>query len=385
MRPLGWRFVVVTDPGKDMPSPARVTRETLEAAVPAEPARLGLSRLLEHAAEAVEIEVLSAGARDAAARLRQAVHDPEMAALRTPVLSLIVVDHDYGPGGEDLKVLSELAEIGQALQAPVVAGASPSFFGLKQVTLLPKLNDLPARLSDAAHAGWQKFQKTDAARWLVLTVNRFLLRDEREGEPAEARLWGRGGWLVAAAVARAVREQGHALDVSGLRAGRFEGLPTWPYPKLANQCVPLPTETPIPEQTSLELSRVGFVALAGQMGAGAVTVPLAVNAHRTAPGRLTVSGTLGYQLMAARLAQVCTSLLDELPPDPAAATELLRRTFGEVLGSLLGDAPEEAVRVTPVEVKDAAGASRRAAEVVLRPAAKLEGMDLQFAFQLPLR
>lgn len=385
MSPLGWRFVVVSDLGKDAPAPVRATADGLESLAPAEPARLGLARLLEHAGEAVEIEALSAGPREAAARLRQAVHDPEMASLRTPPLSLIVVDHDFGHTGDDLQALTALAEMGQALQAPVVAGASPAFFGLKQVTLLPKLTDLPARLSDAAHAGWQKFQKTDAARWLVLTVNRFLLREPREGEPAEARLWGRGGWLVASAVARAVREQGHPLDISGLRAGRFEGLPTWPYPKLANQSVPLPTETPIPEQTSLELSRVGFVALAGQMGGGTVTVPLAVNAHRAAPGRLTVSGTLGYQLMAARLAQVCTAILDGLPADPVAAAEVLRKTFGEALGPLLGPSPDEAVRVTPIEIKDPSGAPRRAAEVLLRPAAKLEGMDLQFAFQLPLR
>lgn len=373
MKAMGWRFVVVADFGMSKKEPATV-EEALASTGPEAP-RLALKRLADHAAGAVKIEVVSAAPAAAAARLREAVIEPELKEIKDPPLSLIVIDRDFSHLASDLAALGEIGQAAMALQAPVVTGASPAFFGLKEIKLLPKLTDLADRLRDGGHAAWQKFQKSDPARWITLTINRFLLREPKEGEKPEDLPWGRGAWLVAAAVARAAKEQGHPLDVSGTRAGLFTGLPTRPYPKLANELVPLPTETPIAEQMSQELSRAGFVALTGRMNGDAVTIPLAVNAWRSAPGRLTVSGTLGYQLMAARLAQFTMFALDETPPGAEAAAAYLKKAYADFLGPLLGDAPD-AVKVTP---------SGQVAEVLIRPAARLETMELQFAFQIPIK
>jgi type VI secretion system ImpC/EvpB family protein len=350
----------------------------------------GLKLLLEHAAGAVQVEVLSTTARDAVARFKESVFEPEMREFREPPLGLILADFDFSHQGAELSALAELGGMAQALQAPLVAGASPAFFGLKQMNLLPKLQDIPQRLSDNAHAGWQKFQKQEHARWVVLTINRYLQRAVHPAEKVdpgkpEQYLWGHGGWLVAAAVARSAREHGHALDISGARAGGFAGRPTRPYPKLANQTVPLSTEVEIPDQAIQELSRGGFLPISGKMGSDAVILPLAVNTFRTAPGRLTVSGTLGYQMMAARLAQICNLLLDEVPGPAPEASEFLKKSLRDFLGPLAGKNPESAVSVTPVEVKDASGTARAVADIVVQPEVRIEGMEVRFAFQLPLR
>ncbi|HXX94877.1 MAG TPA: type VI secretion system contractile sheath large subunit, partial [Planctomycetota bacterium] len=270
MKPMGWRFVVLSDLGSESKEPVRLGPPTdegwlrplglrLELARPGsgEPVRLdlsseaafrpeslpsgdggpdwilhhpsfqriesavrGLRLLLEHAGAAVEIEVLSTPVKELVPRFRSAVFEPETRAFREPPLGLIVADFDFSHLGAEFSALGELAGMAQALQAPLVAGASPAFFGLKQMNLLPKLGDLSQRLGDGAHGGWQKFQKQETARWVVLTLNRFLLRaphPQEKVEPAqpESYLWGRGGWLVAAAVARSAREHGHALDISG--------------------------------------------------------------------------------------------------------------------------------------------------------------------------
>lgn len=382
MRAMGWRIVVVADFGLARKEAVGVD-EALAGSGP-EASRLALKFLAEQAGGAVAISAVSAAPAEMLARFKEAVLEPELKAVQEPPLTLVVIDRDFSHQAADLAALAELGQAGAALQAPVVAGASPAFFGLKDVKLLPKLTDLAERLGDPAHAGWQRFQKGEAARWTTLTLNRFLLRAPAEGETPGSLPWGRGAWLVAAAVARAAREQGHPLEISGLRAGRFAGMPVRPYPKLANQTVPLATETPVPEQMGLELSRVGFTALAGQMNGDAVTVPLAVNAWRSAPGRLTVSGTLGYQLLAARLAQFTFFALDAVPAGAEAAAAHLRTAYAGFLGGLLGDAPD-AVKVTPIQVPGPDGAPRTLAEVLIRPAAKLENMELQFAFQIPLK
>ncbi len=383
MKPMGWRFVVVADFGLARKEPASLEEALASAAGPEAP-RLALKFLAEQAGGAVKIEAVSAAPAEALARFKEAVLEPELREIKEPPLTLVLFDRDFSHQAADLAALGELGQAAAALQAPIAAGASPGFFGLKEWRLLPKLTDLADRLGDGGHAGWQRFQKSDGARWIALTVNRFLLRAPKDGEKPEELPWGRGAWLLAAAVARAAKEQGHPLDVSGIRAGRFAGMPTRPYPKLANEKVPLATETPVPEQLALELSRVGFTALSGQMNGDAITLPLAVNAWRSAPGRLTVSGTLGYQLLASRLAQFTLFLLDEVPPGAEAAAAMLRTSYAQFLGAILGDAPD-AVKVTPVEVKGPDGAPRTVAEVLIRPAAKLEGMELQFAFQIPLK
>lgn len=382
MKPMGWRFVVVADFG--LAGKGAVGLDEALASSGPEAPRLALKLLAEQAGTAVKIEAVSAAPADAAARFKEAVLEPELKELKEPPLTLVLFDREFSHQPADLAALTELGQAGAALQAPILAGASPAFFGLKEIKLLPKLTDLADRLGDGGHAAWQRFQKSDAARWVSLTVNRFLLRAPKDGEKAEDLPWGRGAWLLAAAVARAAKDQGHPLDISGIRAGRFAGMPTRPYPKLANEFLPLPTETPVPEQMALELSRVGFTALSGQMNGDAITLPLAVNAWRSAPGRLTVSGTLGYQLLAARLAQFTLFLLDDVPAGAEAAAAHLRTSYAQFLGGILGDAPD-AVKVTPVEVKGPDGAPRPVAEVLIRPAAKLEGMDLQFAFQIPLK
>ncbi len=425
MKPMGWRILAVSDLGLSSRAPVRLAPGGPEAWLPSlglgvelqpgarvelreerafhlQPSDLqnpafrkldsafrGLKLLMDHAGEAVEVEALSARPGEAAARFREAVFEPEMKELRTPPLGLVLLDSDFSHQAGDLALLSEFGEMARVLQAPVVAQAAPAFFGLKQLNLLPKIDDLPQRLMDSAHAGWQKFQKEERARWVTLAVNRWLQRAPYEGEmtdPAkpETWLWGRGVWILGAAVARCARASGHALEVSGVRGGRFSGLPARPYPKAANQTVPLAAEVAVPEQFAQEISRAGFTALAGFLGSDSVMVPIAVNVYRSAPGRLTVSGTLAYQLMAGRLAQFCALLLDEIPSGPEAV-EFLRKSLLDFLGPVAGPAPEEAVKVAPAEAKQPDGQTARVAQIEVRPGTTIEGMAFSYVFQLPLR
>lgn len=436
MQPLGWRIVVVADLGlasKDAvrvpagdgdailgalrPSSevngARMEFATEAAFAPGslgskpddvlhnaafqrvESAIRGLKFLMSQAGRAIQVDVVSSTQKDLTARFQEAVFEPEMKELRNPPLGLVLLDYDFSHQGADLAALTQVADLCKVAQAPIIAGASPAFFGLKQINLLPKLQDVPQRLHDGAHAAWVKFQKSEQARWASLTVNRWLQRPAYTAEKGghaeaidpskpESYLWGRGGWIVAAAIARSIGQHGHAMDASGARAGGFAGMPTRAHFKAANQTVPLCTEVELSDELVQELSRGAFIPISGRMGSDNLMIPILVNAYRTAPGKLTVSGTLGYQMMAGRLAQLCAFLLEELPAGNEGA-DFLKKELLAFLGPLAGKTPDAAVKVEPVEVKDAEGKVVKLAQVTVQPEARIESMEFKFVFQLPLR
>jgi len=355
----------------------------------------GLKFLLQHTGQSIQVDVVSSSQKDLVARFRETVFEPEMKELRNPPLGLVVLDYDFSHQAGDLSTLSQVAELCKVAQAPLIGGASPAFFGLKQLNLLPKLQDVPQRLHDGAHAAWVQFQKSELGRWTALTVNRWLQRPaytvEKGGhaeaiDPAkpESYLWGRGAWVVAASIARSIGQHGHALDASGARSGGFAGLPTRPHFKAANQTVPLSTEVELSDELIQELSRGAFIPLSGRMNSDHLMIPILVNTHRTSPGRLTVSGTLAYQMMAGRLAQLCAFLMEELPAGPEGAAFLKKELTG-FLGPLAGKTPDAAVKVEPVEAKDGEGKVVKLAQVTVQPEARIESMEFKFVFQLPLR
>jgi hypothetical protein len=242
MNPMGWRFVVLADLGLPSKDAVRVPSADGDAILAAlkptaevggakkeftkeadfapaalgpspdatlhsagfqrvESAFRGLKFLMQHAGAGIQVDVVSATQKEAVDRFREAVFEPEMKDLRNPPLGLVILDYDYSHQGADLAALTQLADMAKVAQAPLIAAASTAFFGLKMINLLPKLQDVPQRLHDGAHAAWVKFQKSEQGRWTALTVNRWLQRPaytaEKGGhaeaiDPAkpESYLWG---------------------------------------------------------------------------------------------------------------------------------------------------------------------------------------------------
>jgi type VI secretion system ImpC/EvpB family protein len=353
----------------------------------------GLALLLEHAKEAAEVEVLPVSRRRLAARFRSDVFDPELRA--ADPLTLVIADFDFSHKTDDLALLAELTGMAKVLQAPIVAGASAGFFDLRFLIQAIHLPDLLQRLTSAAHQNWRTFQATEPARWLALTINRWLQRspytEDSGGHPEAASesnpdgyLWGRGVWLIGAAVARSVKSHGHALDLAGTPGGAFGNLATRSYPATANVGAALAVEAPISETQVLELSRVAFTPIIGPLRRDLALIPIAVTAFRMQPGKLTVEGTLPYQIFAGRLAQWCGKVLDALPSGSAEGVSFLKSELLAHLGNLAGETPDEAVTVTPGEMKTDEGPAP-IAEVKVKPAITLEGKSPEFEFVLPLR
>jgi hypothetical protein len=448
MQSLPWRVLVVTDAGLDSRNPAPVTGESLDgwlaalgaaADVPgpggtktryaldgpdafasatvtarigtkdaaaidavlhhpaiqrAESAWRGLKLLTAEAGTTLDVSVISLPRASLTARFREAVFKPE---LESPdPLSLILLDFDFSHRAEDLAALADLAGMASALQAPLVAHASAGFFGLRYLVQVSSLPSLIERLSGPEHANWRAFQASEEARWVSLTINRYLQRAPYTadsggyGETAsdsnpDSLLWGRGVWLVGAALARSVRTQGHALDIAGAKSGKFTGLPTRAWATAANVTAPLAVEASLAEMQVLELSRAAFSPLVGPLRSQSAFLPALVTVFRLRPTKLTLEGTLAYQITAGRLAQACGKLLGEMPAgDAAECAAFLKRELAGFLGSLAGKGADGAVQV---EAREETIEGRRAhvADVRVKPLVTLEGQTPEFGFVLPLR
>ncbi len=436
MSTMPWRILVVTDLGVDSGEPAALTPDslaawfaglpagvalpgggrhvvpTLEALSPGalraagvapadldrilhdpgtqrlEAAWRGLALLLSHAGGPVSVEALSVPRASLVERFREAVHGPELEAAE-PV-TLVVLDYDFTHKASDLAALTALAGMAAEIQAPVVANAGAGFFDLRYLVQAGAVKDISQRLQSPAHSGWQALQKNEDSRWLCLTLNRFLLRepwrldDWAEGcsdSNPDSYLWGRGVWLVAAALARSARTHGHALDLSGT-GGRFDGLPTRPFPVAANESKALATETPLAEMPALELTHAAFTTLTGGIGMPSVMMSLVVTAHRYQAGRLTVEGTLSYQLTAARVALACGSVAGGVNGSAAAeaVTAQVAAAMREALGGLLGDSAD----ALDVQVLEAEGTAPRRVAVTVKPPVMLEGKPPVFALEFPI-
>lgn len=435
MSTLPWRILVVTDLGVDSARPAAVTAETLDAwfaglglalplsggrSLPAgslaaftpgalssaglagsaldsllhdartqrlESAWRGLALLLAHAGGPVVVETLSLPRRSLVERFREAVHARELLAAE-PV-TLVVLDFDFTHRAEDLAALTALSGLAADLQAPLVAQAGAGFFDLRFLVQAGAVQDIAQRLASPAHTGWQAFQRTEDARWLCLTLNRVLLREPwrqdgwteacSEANP-ESYLWGRGVWLVAAAVARSARQHGHALDLSG-PGGRFDGLPTRPFPVLANESKALAVEVPFAEMQSLTLTHAAFTPVVGILDRPTAMLPMVVTTHRYAPGKLTLEGTLAYQLTAARVALACGTVAGSVGGGGAdAVVARVSAALREQLGGLLGEASD----ALAVQVLEADEKTPRRVTVNVKPPLMLEGKSPQFAMEFAI-
>ncbi|MBU1701521.1 MAG: type VI secretion system contractile sheath large subunit, partial [Candidatus Eisenbacteria bacterium] len=321
-----------------------------------ESAVCGISTLKTYCEASCSVEIVSTPRKDLAENFRSAVFDYMMqdASAGDPY-SLILLDFDFTHQAASLAALRDIARMAKVMQAPIVASASPGFFDFRYMAHVSKLGDLTSRLVDSSHLGWIQFQATDEARWTALTINRYLQRAPyqtenytetvKEAEP-ESFLWGRGIYLVGSAVARSVKEYGHALAISGGQGGMFAGLPVRPYPVAANESVPLAAETALEEMKVLELYRAGFIPVWGKLRSDTVALPMMVTTFRMRPGTLTLEGTLPYQLTAARLAQCCILLLDHLPAGgPEETAEFIRLELTTLLGELAGEQPDKAVQI----------------------------------------
>jgi type VI secretion system protein ImpC len=187
------------------------------------------------------------------------------------------VNFDFGPGPQDVELLRKMASVGAMSHVPVIANASPEFFGNKTFQGLPNLKDLKALFEGPQYARWRGFRESEDARYVGLAMPRFLLRQpygektipvkafnfsEDVVDHHERYLWGYASNAMVTRIADSFAKFRWAPNIIGPQSGgSVDALPLHQYEAMGEVQTKIPTEVLLTERREFELSEEGFIGM----------------------------------------------------------------------------------------------------------------------------
>lgn len=189
----------------------------------------------------------------------------------------LVTGWDFGSGHEDIRLLQQLASISAMAHAPLLANASPNFFGEDTFAELPKLRDLKSLFESPQYLRWRAFRDSEDSRYVGLAMPRFMMRVpyDRDHKPVRGfdfsedvidkhdhYLWGPASYALAARAAESFAAFRWCPNIIGPQSGgAVEDLPIHQYEAMGTLQTKLPIEIQLTERREYELSEEGFIGL----------------------------------------------------------------------------------------------------------------------------
>jgi type VI secretion system protein ImpC len=194
----------------------------------------------------------------------------------------IIANYEFGPGPQDIKLLQYLGSVSAMAHAPFIAAAGPEFFGLDDFNGLPSLKDLKSLFEGPQYVKWQSFRESEDARYVGLTLPRFLLRlpygpetqpvkafayQEDVSASHEHYLWGNTAFTFATRLTDSFAKYRWCTNIIGpLGGGTVEDLPVHQFESMGAIQTKIPTEVLISDRREFELAEEGFISLAMRKG-----------------------------------------------------------------------------------------------------------------------
>lgn len=197
-------------------------------------------------------------------------------------IGAMFANYEFNPGPQDVKLLQYVASVGAMAHAPFIAAASPKFFGIDDFTTLPNLKDLKSIFEGPQYIKWQSFRESEDARYVGLTMPRFLLRlpydpaanpvkafEYRESvEGSHDRyLWGNTSFAFATRLADSFAKYRWCPNIIGPQSGgTMEDLPLHQFEAMGEIETKIPTEVMVSDRREFELAEEGFIGLTMRKG-----------------------------------------------------------------------------------------------------------------------
>ncbi|SFD99802.1 type VI secretion system protein ImpC [Pseudomonas citronellolis] len=194
----------------------------------------------------------------------------------------IVANYYFDPSAPDVKTMQYVASVASMSHAPFIAAAGPKFFGLESFTGLPDLKDLRDHFEGPQFTKWQSFREQEDARYVGLTVPRFLLRNpyDPEDNPVktfvykenvannhEHYLWGNTAYTFASRLTDSFAKFRWCPNIIGPQSGgAVEDLPLHHFESMGEIETKIPTEVLVSDRREYELAEEGFIALTMRKG-----------------------------------------------------------------------------------------------------------------------
>ncbi|RYF83185.1 MAG: type VI secretion system contractile sheath large subunit [Comamonadaceae bacterium] len=189
----------------------------------------------------------------------------------------IVANYEFGPGPQDIKLLQYAASTAAMAHTPFIAAAGAQFFGVDSFEQLPNLKDLSSVFEGPQFAKWNSFRESADARYVGLTLPRFLLRIPYGTDTVPSKkfnyqenvaggdrdfLWGNAAFAFASRLTSSFADYRWCANVIGPQGGgTVSDLPLYAYESMGAIQNKIPTEVLISERREYELAEQGFMAL----------------------------------------------------------------------------------------------------------------------------
>jgi type VI secretion system protein ImpC len=207
------------------------------------------------------------------------LYEEEYGTLGGEPFGCLVGDYYFDHSPQDVELLGEMAKIAAASHAPFLAAAAPTVFQMESWQELSNPRDLTKIFQIPEYAGWRSLRESDDARYVGLTMPRFLARtpygaktnpveefdfeEDSNGPDAKKYTWANSAYAMAVNINRSFKTYGWCSRIRGIESGgSVEGLPTHTFPTddggVDMKC---PTEIAISDRREAELAKNGFMPL----------------------------------------------------------------------------------------------------------------------------
>ena len=184
---------------------------------------------------------------------------------------------DHSPG--DVEMLGEMSKISAAAHAPFIAGAGSALMQMQSWQELANPRDLSKIFTTPEYASWRSLRESEDARYLGLTMPRFLARlpygsktvpveafnfEEDTGAADHSKYnWSNAAYAMAVNINRSFKLYNWCSRIRGIESGgAVAGLPMHTFPTDDGGVdVKCPTEIAISDRREAELAKNGFMPL----------------------------------------------------------------------------------------------------------------------------
>jgi type VI secretion system protein ImpC len=191
----------------------------------------------------------------------------------------VVGDYYFDHGPQDVETLAQMAKVSAAMHCPFISAVAPKTLQFDSWGELSNPRDLTKIFQTPEYAGWRSLRESDDARYLGLTMPRFLARqpygaatdpvegfdfeEDIDGTDASKYAWCNSAHAMGVNINQAFKLYGWCSRIRGIESGgAVENLPTHTFPTddggVDMKC---PTEIAISDRREAELARNGFMPL----------------------------------------------------------------------------------------------------------------------------
>ncbi|MBS0358085.1 MAG: type VI secretion system contractile sheath large subunit [Proteobacteria bacterium] len=324
--------------------------------------------------------------------------------------SAMISPYTFSVEQQDIDLLKSISQVAAIAHCPFIGSVNPQFFKKENFNEVAKIFDLENYLDSAEYIRWNAFRNTEEAKYIGLTLPKFLLRlpygeDNRVknflyqenvlSQTAEKYLWGSASFAFAVNLGKSFKYHGWCVNIRGSESGgKVSELVLHQYNLGFGTQTKIPTEVLISESRELELSNLGFIPLsyyknsdyACFFSANSIQKPAIYDEHE-ATANSRINARLPYIFLSSRIAHYLKVIQREnigASKDPAELENELNTWLQKLVtkmnnpsAELIAQHPLRAGEVSVEEIESNPGFYRVSLHAT--PHFQIEGVDVRLS------